>query len=37
MAKIFADDIVKCIFLTENCCILIEISLNVVPMGPINP
>ena len=30
-----ADDIFKCIFLNENCCILIEISLKFVLKGPI--
>ena len=32
----FADDIFKCIFLTENVWIPIEISLKFVPKGPIN-
>ena len=32
----FADDIFKCIFLTENVWIPIKISLKFVPMGPIN-
>ena len=32
----FADDIFKCIFLNENCCILIKISLKFVTKGPIN-
>ena len=32
----FADDTFKCIFLNENVCILIEISLKCVPKGPIN-
>ena len=27
----FADDIFKCIFMNENLCILIQISLNFVP------
>ena len=36
MATIFPDDIFKCIFLNENVWISIEISLNFVPMGPIN-
>ena len=31
-----ADDISKCIFLTENCPILIKISLECVHRGPIN-
>ena len=30
------DDIFKCIFLNENVCILIKISLKFVPKGPIN-
>ena len=30
------DNIFKCIFLNENCCILIQISLKIVPKGPIN-
>ena len=32
----FADGIFKCIFLNEKCCILIRISFNVDPKGPIN-
>ena len=32
----FPDDIFKCISLNENIWILIEISLNFVPRGPIN-
>ena len=32
----FADDIFKCIFVNENVCILIKISLKFVPKGPIN-
>ena len=31
----FADDIYGCIFVNEKFCILIEISLNFVPKGPI--
>ena len=31
-----ADDLFKCIFLKENIWILIKISLNFVPKGPIN-
>ena len=31
----FADDIFKCIFLNENICIPIKISLKFVPGGPI--
>ena len=34
MAAILAEDIFKCIFLTENFCILIRISLKCVPQGP---
>ena len=30
------DDIFKCIFLNENRCILIKISLKFVPKGPID-
>ena len=32
----FADDIFKCIFLNENLCILIQISLKFVSKGPID-
>ena len=32
----FADDLFKCIFLKENIWISIKISLQFVPMGPIN-
>ena len=32
----FADDVFKCIFLNENVCILIKISLKFVPKCPIN-
>ena len=32
----FADDIFKRIFLNENCCIVIKISLKFVPKCPIN-
>ena len=32
----FTNDIFNCIFLTENCCILIQISLNVIHGVPIN-
>ena len=32
----FADDSFKCIFLKENACISIKISLKFVPNGPIN-
>ena len=32
----FLDNIFNHIFLNENCCILMKISLNIVPRGPIN-
>ena len=32
----FSDDIFKCIFLNENVCNAIEISLKFVPPGPVN-
>ena len=32
----FADDIFKCIFLNENVCIPIKISMKFVPKSPIN-
>ena len=32
----FADDIFKCIFMTESFCVLIQISLKFVPKGPID-
>ena len=32
----FSDDIFKCIFLNENVWILIKISLQFVPKGPVN-
>ena len=32
----FADDIFRCIFVNENFCILIKISLKFVPRGPID-
>ena len=32
----FADDIFMCIFVNENCCILIKISLKCVRKGPID-
>ena len=32
----YPDDIFKCIFLNQNCCILMKISLKFVPHGPIN-
>ena len=31
-----ADNVFKLIFLNENCCIFIQISLTFVPKGPIN-
>ena len=31
----FADDIFICFFLNETCCILVQISLKFVPIGPI--
>ena len=34
--RYFADDTFKCIFLNENVCIQIKISLQIVPKGPIN-
>ena len=36
MAPIFADDNIKCIFVNENACILIKMSLKFVPKGPID-
>ena len=32
----FANDIFKCIFVNEKCCILIQIWLKFVPEGPID-
>ena len=32
----YPDDIFKCIFLNENICVLINISLKFVPKGQIN-
>ena len=32
----FADDIFRCVFVNEKFCILIKISLNFVPKGPID-
>ena len=32
----FTDDIFGCIFMNEEFCILIKISLKFVPKGPIN-
>ena len=31
-----ADDIFRCIYMNEKCCILIKISLNFVPIASIN-
>ena len=36
MAAIFADNIFKCIFMNENDCLLIRISLKFVPKGSID-
>ena len=36
MAAMFADGIFKFIFLNEKYCILIKISLELVPKGPID-
>ena len=36
MTTISADDIFKCIFINENCCISIQISLKFVLKGPID-
>ena len=36
MATILADDNFKCIFFNEKFCILIRISLKLVPNGPID-
>ena len=36
MATMFADDIFKFIFLNKKCCILIKISLELVPKVPID-
>ena len=33
----FAEDIFRCIFMNENLCILIKISLNFVPRVDNNP
>ena len=32
----FPDDISKCIFMNEEFRILVQMSLNLVPVGPIN-
>ena len=34
--RLFADDIFRCIFVNENFCILIQISLKFIRKGPIN-
>ena len=34
--RLFADDIFRCIFVSEKFCILIKNSLKFVPEGPIN-
>ena len=36
MATILTDDIFKCIFLNENDNVRIQISLKLVPRGPID-
>ena len=36
MAATFTDNILKCIFLKENITILIQFSLKIVPMGPVD-
>ena len=33
--RYFADDVLKCIFLNEDVCILLKIPLKFVPRGPI--
>ena len=32
----FADDILRCLFVNEKFCILIEMALKFVPRGPID-
>ena len=32
----FPDDIFKCIFVNENFCMWVKISLQIVPKGPID-
>ena len=32
----FTDDIFRCIFVKEKCCVFIKISLKFVPKGPMN-
>ena len=34
--RLFTDDIFRCILINENFCILVKISLNFVPKGPID-
>ena len=34
--RCFVDDIFRCIFVNENCCILIRIAPNFVSNGPID-
>ena len=36
MVAIFLNNIFQFIFLNENCCILINISLKFIPKGPAN-
>ena len=36
MAAFFTDDIFKCIFVNEKFFIVIKISLNFIPVGPIH-
>ena len=36
MAANLADDIFKCIFMNEKFCISIQISLKIVPRGPVD-
>ena len=36
MAAILADDIFKCIFLSQKFCIVTRITLTLVPNGPID-
>ena len=31
----FTDDIFRCIFMNQKCCVFIKISLKIVPKGPI--
>ena len=32
----FADDILKCLFVKDNCCFLVNIPLNFVPLYAVN-